>query len=95
MHKQPLKPILIGMAVGISLFAVPFFLLKAILFVLIIGGLSRLFAGRRFRWGRNRGLHPAFADTIRDMSDEEYKAFRQTISGDYHHRKEIPITESK
>lgn len=95
MYNYPLKPILIGVVVGIALFIVPFFLIKAVIFMLIIGGLFRLLMSRRFRWGYHRGLHPAFADTIRYMNEEQYMMFRQTLSGDYHYRKEVPITESK
>lgn len=95
MYNYPLKPILIGVVVGFALFIVPFFLIKAVIFMLIIGGLLRLLMSRRFRRGHHRGLHPAFADTIRNMTEEEYMMFRQTLSGDYHYRKEVPITESK
>ena len=82
MTKQLLKPVLTGMLAGAVLFVLPFFLLRTLLFVLLIGGLFRLFAGRRFRWGRygpgyDRGFSPALADTIRSMSEEEYQAFRQ------------------
>ncbi len=82
MTKQLLKPVLIGILAGGVLFVLPFFLLRTLLFVLLIGGLFRLLAGRRFGWGRyghgpDRGFSPALADTIRSMSEEDYQAFRQ------------------
>ncbi|QHT69159.1 hypothetical protein GXP67_22195 [Rhodocytophaga rosea] len=83
MTKQLIKPILIGTLAGAALFVMPFFLLRALLFFLIIGALFRLFRGRRYwgwRGGRFGGFHPAFADTIRNMSEEEYRAFRQKFN---------------
>jgi hypothetical protein len=85
MTKQLLKPILIGILAGGVLFILPFFLLRTLLFILLIGGLFRLLAGRWFGWGRyaygryvyDGGFSPALADTIRSMSEEEYQAFRQ------------------
>jgi hypothetical protein len=82
MTKQLLKPVLIGILAGAVLFVLPFFLLRTLLFVLLIGGLFRLLAGRRFGWGgygyrHDRGFSPALADTIRSMSEEDYQAFRQ------------------
>jgi hypothetical protein len=82
MTKQLLKPVLIGILAGGVLFVLPFFLLRTLLFVLLIGGLFRLLAGRRFGWGRygpgpDRGFSPALADTIRSMSEADYQAFRQ------------------
>jgi hypothetical protein len=88
MTKQLLKPVLLGILAGGVLFILPFFLLRTLLFVLLIGGLFRLLAGRRFGWGRygygpdrghgpDRGFTPALADTIRSMSEEEYQVFRQ------------------
>ncbi len=82
MTKQLLKPVLIGILAGAVLFVLPFFLLRTLLFVLLIGGLFRLLAGRRFGRGRyappyDRGFSPALADTIRSMSEEDYQAFRQ------------------
>lgn len=94
MYTQSLKPVLMGIVIGLILFAMPFLILKTLLFFLLVGGIIRFFKGRRW-YGRYRqpGLHPAFTDTIRHMKEEEYQSFRQTISGDYHHRREIPIRE--
>lgn len=78
MKKSILKPIAAGMLIGAIAFIMPFFLLRAFLFILIIGGLIRLFAGRRF--GRGFGgarFRPVFADKIRNMSEDEYAQFKQ------------------
>ena len=92
MYRSPLKPILLGLVLGIVLLAIPFFLLKAALFFLLIGALFR-FVGRRIFWNRHARSgpaagryayalvgHPAFADTIRNMSAEEYGTFRQKLA---------------
>ncbi len=118
MYNPFLKTILIGIGIGIVLFALPF-ILKVVLFVLLFGALFRFVSRRLFwsryarvasvhngyysrgygrheygprnRWHYPRGynryenkseLHPAFADTIRNMSDEEYDSFRQKLADD-------------
>ncbi len=73
------KPILAGILIGAALFFIPFFLLRVLIVFLIIGGLFRLFGGRGFRGRYNRGFHPAFADKIRNMSDEEYNQYKQNM----------------
>jgi len=87
MTKQILKPVLIGILAGAALFMMPFFLLRVLVFFLIMGALFRLFRGSRF-WGGYRhrfaGFHPEFADTIRNMSEEEYKVFRQKFEAPYY-----------
>ena len=82
MNNNLLRSILAGALLGAALFIMPFFLLRVLVFFLIIGALFRLFGGRRFRrggWGPGRGYGymPAFADRIRQMSDEEYNQFKQ------------------
>lgn len=84
MNREILKPILIGVLLGAALFIMPFFLLRAIVFFLIIGALFRLFRGRRFGRWHHPQLHPAFADTIRNMNEQEYNAFRQKLEGPYY-----------
>ena len=90
MYKLSVKPVLVGVLIGVLLFAIPFFLLKAALFFLIIAAIFR-FVGRRLYYSRHRqhrrttyGLpwHPAFADTIRGMSEEDYSTFRQKLADD-------------
>jgi hypothetical protein len=75
-----LKPILAGMLIGAALFFMPFFLLRVLVVFLIIGALFRLFGGRGFRGRYGRGFHPAFADRIRNMSDDEYNQYKQNIA---------------
>lgn len=81
MKRDILKPIAIGILVGVALYALPFFFFRGFFFFLFIWLIFRfIFWGRwgRGRWGyRYGGIHPAFADTIRNMSDEEYEAFRK------------------
>ncbi len=77
MTRSILKPILAGMLIGAALFFMPFFLLRVLLVFLIIGALFRLFGGRGIRGRHGRGFHPAFADSIRNMSDEEYNKYKQ------------------
>jgi len=57
----------------------PFFFLRVLVVFLIIGGLFTLFGGRGFRGRYGRGFHPAFADKIRNMSDEEYNEYKQSF----------------
>lgn len=76
-----LKSILAGALLGAALFLLPFFLIRVFIFILIVGALFRLFGGGRFGrgWGRHWGYGgsiPAFADRIRQMSDEEYTEFK-------------------
>ena len=88
MYQFNAKPLLVGLVLGVLLFAIPFFLLKALLFFLIIGAALRILGRIRYagRYRRRRfapyGLawHPAFADTIRSMSDEDYGTFRQQLT---------------
>lgn len=75
MSQSILKPILFGTLFGALAFLMPFFLLKVLFFFLIAGVLFRVFARRRFG-PHGGGYHLAFADRIRNMSDEEYAAFK-------------------
>ena len=103
MYNPSIKPILWGIGIGLFLIAIPFFLIKAALLLLIFGALFR-FVGRRIYWASRRRAesagygyrarfaghrgfpdfgafwHPAFADTIRNMSDDEYGTFRQKLA---------------
>ena len=95
MYHLSLKPVLVGIGIGLLLFAIPFFLLKAALVVLLFGAVFR-FVSRRIYGSRRRQLgyaghryapyrfgaewHPAFADTIRNMSEDEYSTFRQKLA---------------
>lgn len=82
MNNTLVKSILAGLLIGAALFIMPFFLLRFVVFFLIIGALFRLFGGGRFRrrgWGPGWGYRGgyAFTDRIRQMSDEEYSQFKQ------------------
>lgn len=78
MNRSILKPVIAGILIGTGLFFMPFFILRVVLFVLIIGLFIRLFAGRRQRFGgRFAERRFAFADHIRNMSEEEYTQFKQ------------------
>ncbi len=72
MNVQILKPILGGLIIGAALFFAPFFVLKVLAVLLLIGLLFRFFGRRHYRgpggW--------AYADKIRTMSDEEYLEFK-------------------
>lgn len=96
MYRHPIKLLLAGMIAGIVLLILPFFLFKLMFLVLMAAGIYRLVSGRYPRRSRRLpGLHPLLADTIRHMSEEDYRLFRQSLSGDYHYRQTIPITEVK
>lgn len=73
------KPIVLGVAIGAFLYFVPFFFFRGFLFFLLIAGLIRFFWFRRYGWGwHHRYYHnPAFTDSIRNMSAEEYEAFKK------------------
>ena len=80
MAKQIFKSILIGILVGAALFMAPFFLLKFFLFFLIIGAICRLWwGGKRRRWSKWNNY--AYADHIRNMSEEEYKNYKEKWNG--------------
>ena len=106
MYNPSLKPVLVGVGIGLLIVAIPFFLIKAALTLLIFGALFR-FVARRIYWSRRmrthyagyghreygrreygrRGYdafgavwHPALADTIRNMSEEDYGTFRQKLA---------------
>ena len=79
MNRSILKPIIGGVVFGAALFFIPFFLLRVAAFFLIAGAIFRLFAGRRRFAGRFREHRLAFADNIRNMSDEEYAKFRNEM----------------
>jgi hypothetical protein len=100
MNNILLKSIAAGLLIGLALFIMPFFLIRLAFFLLIIGALFRLFGRRRFGrgwgpWGHSR--MPAFADRIRQMSDEEYNQFKQRYQGhwDYDDPKSTPKTDNQ
>src|SRR5687767_12789416 len=78
MARQIFKSILLGILIGALFFIMPFFILKFLLIFLLIGAICSLWWGGRGRgWrGHHYGWHTAYADKIRNMSDEEYTAFK-------------------
>lgn len=77
MKTSILKPVIAGMLIGAGLFFIPFFIIRVVLFILIVGLFVRLFIRPR-RFGA--GFHQrrfAYADHLRSMSDEEYVQFKQ------------------
>ncbi len=96
MRTQILRPIVIGILLGAAIFIMPFFLLRAVIIILIIGALLRLFfKGRHYR--RGFGSYPVFTDKIRNMTDEEYNAFKQKYQGcgGYNRNRETTAKENK
>lgn len=81
MKRDILKPIAIGILAGVALYTLPFFFFRGFFFFLVIWLIFRFVFWGRWgygRWGyRHAGIHPAFADTIRNMSDDEYEAFKK------------------
>ncbi|MCH5689000.1 hypothetical protein LWM68_34955 [Niabella sp. W65] len=78
MNRSILKPIIAGVLIGAALFFIPFFVLRVVTVVLIVGLLFRLF-GRR-SWGpgnRRQERFTRFADKVRNMTDEEYAQFKE------------------
>ena len=78
MTKQILKTILAGILAGTALFLAPFFLIRILVFFLIIGAVIRLLGGGRRRFGRGRWNY-AFAEKYSNMSEEEKTAFRERM----------------
>ncbi len=74
------KAIAAGLLAGIALFLAPFFLIRVLLFVLIIGLIFRLVGGRR-RWHRGYGFwhNPEYVRRWHSMTDEERKAFKDKM----------------
>lgn len=89
MNRSYLKLIIGGILLGVAIYFVPFFVLKVIAFMLILGFLGWLFGGRRHH---HRHHYWAMADRIRQMSDEDYDRFKKERSmcrhGWYHHNTE-------
>lgn len=77
MSNQIIKTIAFGALLGAALFWVPFFALKVVVFFLLVGFIFRFFRGRRY-YGPTGW---AYADKIRNMSDEEYSSFKKNVRG--------------
>ena len=80
MTKQIFKAVAVGAVFGLALYAIPYFLLKAVVIILLLGFIFRMMAYRRMA-GRHFGPGYAFAGggpmkhRFQQMSEEERKAF--------------------
>ena len=77
MNRINLKLIIGGILLGTALYFVPFFVAKAMVFLLIFGTVGLLFKGRRRHYHQ---YYWAMADRIRGMSDEEFAQFKEERS---------------
>jgi hypothetical protein len=99
MKRSIFKPIVFGVLFGAAAFFMPFFLLKVIFFFMLLSFIFRMFwwGGR----GHRMNYYMAYTDKIRNMSDEEYTAFKNKAGSHhcYHHyghcSDEKTTTESK
>ena len=73
MNYHVIKPIVGGLILGSIFFFFPFFVVKVIGFLLILGMIFWIVKGRRSHWRRFAFVHP---DKIRSMSDEEYESYK-------------------
>ena len=80
MNNQLLKTILIGALLGAALFFLPFFILKVFVIFLLFGIFFRFFGRHRGYRGYRGPWGWAYADKIRNMSDEEYATFKERMS---------------
>ncbi|HOZ84845.1 MAG TPA: hypothetical protein PK191_05105 [Niabella sp.] len=90
MKRSILKPILAGVLLGTAIFFIPFFVLRVLVLIIIVGILFRLFGRRRF----GSGWHPGFADKIRNMSNEEYAQYKARFGhrcGGFHNMTPAPV----
>jgi hypothetical protein len=73
MTTQVLRTIAAGILAGIALFMIPFFLIRVLIFFLLLKGIFRLLGWRRRPWG----MRYAYAHNYRNMNEEERKAFME------------------
>lgn len=78
MKKSIIKPIAFGVMFGAAAFFMPFFLIKAIFFLMFISFIFKMFWWRR---GGHMGMQyqVLYADKIRSMSEEEYTTFKNNV----------------
>jgi hypothetical protein len=81
MKSSIFKPIVFGVLFGAAAFFVPFFLIKVIFFFALMSFIFRMF------WWSKRGHHLqyrlAYADKLRNMTDEEYAVFKNNVSNNH------------
>jgi hypothetical protein len=80
MIKTIIKLTVLGIVFGVAAYFMPFFLIKVFLVMVILGAFFRLLGGGRHR-SMGHGYRHAFADSIRNMSDEEYASFKAKWQG--------------
>lgn len=80
MMKRTFRTILAGILFGTVLFFMPFMIIQAIILAFVMYAFFRLFIRRRIRNAHFSKFNYAFADDIRQMSEEEYQAFKQDRS---------------
>jgi hypothetical protein len=78
MKRSVFKPIIAGILIGAAIYFAPFFALKTIFFILIIGAIFRMFSWRRYHWRSH--YYVAYTDKIRSMSEEEYNQFKSRMN---------------
>lgn len=78
MYYSIFRPVLFGVLLGLGIYFIPFFILKVLLFFVIVGALIRFFIFRRIRrFFTGQLFITGYADRIRRMSDAEYKKHKQ------------------
>ena len=95
MNRNILKPIVAGILIGAGLYFLPFFFLRVFLVILLISFVFRFFWGWGWRNRYYRGFHPAYTDNIRNMSDEEYKNFRQQFQNSCFSPRDKNVSQEK
>ncbi len=79
MRRSIFRPIIFGLLFGAAVFFAPFMILHLLFWIFLIGGIIRLaFWGRWRRWGGG-SYYVAYADKMRSMSEEEYKAYKEKM----------------
>lgn len=78
MYYRFFRPVLVAIILGTVIVLAPLFVLKVIAFFLITGLLIRFFIFRKIRrFFKGQLFYTRFADDIRNMSDAEYKKYKQ------------------
>ena len=93
MIQQTFKVILGGLLAGLALFIMPFILIKAVIFFLLIGFIFRLFGGNG-HWHRRHAFYGithqkkyAYAQRWYSMNEDERSSFIQKMETELFHNK--------
>ncbi len=85
MNRGIIKSVIGGILIGTAAFFAPFLLIKTLLFFFIIGAIFRMIFWRRmFHYARPM-MQTAYADKIRNMSEEEFTAFKSKMNEMHRH----------